>query len=807
MPAVHMLPAIIADVAASGLTPNDMDIRPISGPELAAANVSSGIREGYVIPYFDINGQPTAFYRLKLLNHDPKYKQPKGTLNHVYYPKTFLSTLNKLRRDLNGYKAPFVIITEGEKKAASAVKHGFPAIGLGGVDSWRNRAMLISREAKITTSGDNYYRIPIADRQEIEDLAEGFKDLIEIVVANRINVIICYDSDTVNTSNEPIWKPEVQRAAATLAFELRHQGLPSACIRQLILPSVGTRKTGLDDYLNAQSGGPQRLQSLIERTLELRNVFPRHPQIRHYISKNLEHRLSRRDRQEISFCVLSELDARGRRLQSTANNAPYYFDEQTYKLMPALFMSRQNEYLYESPFGKFLYQEYGLGGSDNNVLSWLASQFTGEEPIDEVEPRRVNALGVNEPDSVNLQLSDSRFVSVTKDGIRVKPNGSDGILFEQDQVEPVDIQRLEDEIARQLKEPLKPYWLEATYSSSIMGDRQKVYAALLCYLSPWLNRWRGLQIPLEIFYGEAGSGKSSLFMLRLSILTGRPILRNIPSDMRDWYAGITSSGGIYVIDNVQFADKALRQRLSDEMCRLITEPDPHVEMRKLYTTNSQAYLPVRTTFGFTAIQQPFLNADLIQRAAIFHMEKHKNPAGNWVENQLSRHGREGWLAHHLIVLHKFLDLCLNQGAWSADYPTSNRLAHYEHCLRLMAKTLGLEHNWIAEELNQAVLQQMSEADWTLEAIKEFTEIMWKVNPNKRYTAHDICEWAQSDEEYSDNQTLVNARRLGRYMQSHKVVIEQTTGLFEVGKIGNRQHYGIKAPKTRKTTDQGQLPLR
>src|SRR5690606_37311113 len=106
--------------------------------------------------------------------------------------------------------------------------------------------------------------------------------------------------------------------------------------------------------------------------------------------------------------------------------------------------------------------------------------------------------------------------------------------------------------------------------------KQQAITTLLYYMSPWLNRWRGMQLPVEMVLGESGSGKSTLCELRLSIITGQPRLRNAPQDLKDWHASIANSGGLHVTDNVQLVDRNLRQRLSDEICRIITEPSPHI---------------------------------------------------------------------------------------------------------------------------------------------------------------------------------------------------------------------------------------
>jgi len=182
-------------------------------------------------------------------------------------------------------------------------------------------------------------------------------------------------------------------------------------------------------------------------------------------------------------------------------------------------------------------------------------------------------------------------------------------------------------------------------------EEGRALACLLFYMSPWLLRWRGMQLPVEMTIGEPGSGKSSLYELRQNIISGYPRLNNMTMDIKDWYASITSQGGLSVLDNVHFtsASKDYRQRLSDELCRLVTEPDPHIEMRKLYTNADILSLPVTCTFALTSIEQPFFTTDLIQRAAIFELQAiNTGHNANWVPQQLDRGpGRIGWVAHQL----------------------------------------------------------------------------------------------------------------------------------------------------------------
>ena len=785
-----MHPLAEADINSSGITPSDLEARMAEGPELAATGVVGSSVLGYVIPYWDIEGNPLPHYRVKFLNLNPKYKQPRGSSNHLYFPLQFQKVLKQSGLNL-------VILTEGEKKAVAGCKAGFPTVALGGIYNWKNRTLILPGDSilKQAYSGKKVLQVKLPSTQvepyETTVLAVGMFDLTTLVTARGLQLIIIFDSDLPDGGVKPL----VQVAAATLGYELHFLGLPTNRIRQLILPTENENKIGLDDFLVKHKS--KGLLTLVREVLNRRNAFPRHPNPKEFIGHELQKgKLSRKETQRISLAVLAELDARGRRLRSKATSQPYYFDEVSRKLVKAALLQKHGEPLHESPFGTLLYREFGLSAADNRVIVWLASQFTGEPPTEEVTPQKVLTLA---GDDIALQISDSQFVIITsnpKKSIEVLSNGSRGILFEQDQVESINAQELQDEFDKLQGQPLTPWWSEVLNTLSFDESSKQFcgydndMATLLFYISPWLNRWRGVQLPVEIVTGEADSGKSSLYCLRLSIITGKPLLRNVPFDLRDWHSSITSVGGLHVTDNVQFTNKDLRQRISDEICRITTEPQPHIEMRKLYTTATQVQVPVSVVFAMTAIQQPFFNADLVQRSVIFSLQAIRGTHdSSWVEHQLSKFGgRVSWLAHHLLVLHRFLELTVKQKMWNSEFSTTHRLAHYEQSLSIMAKVLGIDNKWIPKVLSQSTHTMLSEADWALDGLKEFAKITPK---NEPFTSSDIASWAQTLEDYADNIQLTNARRLGRYIQAHKYMIENSTGIKEIGTQANRKTYIIR----------------
>jgi len=797
---------IQADLRASGLAPLDIFTRQIGNPEIAATN-SPARAQGYVIPYFDINGNPIPYYRVKLFNHRPKYKQPKGTPHHVYFPPKFRPCLERFVAQRNGQA--YVLVTEGEKKAASACKLGIPSVGLGGVDSWRTSIILLPPDTSLESvsvhgSDDRIIRARLpstnAPVSDTGTLAIGLSDLIALTVANKINMVIAFDSDQ---SLGP--KFEVQRAAAGLAYEMRYRGISSSRIRQIILPTEGNAKVGLDDYLANHSVGD--LEALVKDSLETPSAFPRHPNPRAFIQSRLEKpKLRRREAQDVSLAIMCELDARGRRLLSAADRRPYFFDDETRELMQASMMTRTSESLHESRFGTFLYKTFGLAEPDSKVMGWLATMFTGEGELELVSPKRV-ITPLLDGSGIAIQINDGDFAVITGDPDRpilICGNGTHGILFERGHVEPLSPIQVLNAFSEAMKVPLSPWWMQVLYGVRLEGDdTTRRLATLLFYISPWLNRWRGTQLPVEMVIGEAGSGKSSLYELRLCIITGRPILRNIPTDMKDWYTSVANTGGLHVTDNVHFTLKDLKQRISDEMCRLVTEPDPHVETRRLYTNLDTLRTPINVVFAFTAIQQPFVNSDLIQRSVIFNLAlgSSANVDTRWGQQQLNKYGgRLSWLVHHMVFLHKFFRAAAETGQWDAQMRTSHRLTNYEQCLNLAGKVLNIPIEGIATNLKDTTEQIVLDSDWTLAGLLVFAdEVRANHTTGKKFVSQDISAWALASEEYNKDYTLSNSRSLGRYMVAHKETIRRITGIEAVGTIQNRRQYLVVGMDKKETT--------
>lgn len=187
--------AVLADLARSGLTAADAQKLGIVATD-----------KSYRLPYFELSGEPNCFYRDRHLNRtEAKYTQEKGTTPRLYFPPLLAKPWSEIAKD-TGQR---LVLVEGEKKSASACKHGIAAVGIGGVWNW------------------------MSGKKPIPDL--------DFIDWPGREVPIAFDSDSARN-------PNVAQAREALACVVASRG---AKVRIVTLSADGDAKVGVDDFIVA----------------------------------------------------------------------------------------------------------------------------------------------------------------------------------------------------------------------------------------------------------------------------------------------------------------------------------------------------------------------------------------------------------------------------------------------------------------------------------------------------------------------------------------------------------------------------
>jgi hypothetical protein len=210
--------------ASSGLTEahaKKLHLRPLTEEQVEKLGIEPAWA-GLHLPYFDEEGHETEFCRVRFFDErrtgfaaqalkPQRYGQRAGTLNEIYMPPL----LDRPWAEFLADTRERLIITEGELKAASACAHGFPTLGLGGVDVWR-------------ASTRGLAMLPALAHAKWRDR----------------DVVVLFDSDLEAN-------PHVLRAQTQLARALADRG---AKVKVMMVPEGGGgAKQGLDDFIVANS--------------------------------------------------------------------------------------------------------------------------------------------------------------------------------------------------------------------------------------------------------------------------------------------------------------------------------------------------------------------------------------------------------------------------------------------------------------------------------------------------------------------------------------------------------------------------
>jgi hypothetical protein len=740
-----MLPSvdvITLDLKPFGLKANDLDATPISEIDRDTYSIVKD-DDGYKIPYWDINGKKLSHIRIRSLSQG--FVRTDKFETKIYFPKMFRKIAQK---NIDGKTLLFIV--DDERLATKLTQiNNFRAVAIQGPRGWK-----------------------------VANLADGFKALVTMIIEEELTVILWIGDGTDKI---------IQTHIADLGMELKLHGIPFPNIRQF----------------NSKLLNENLLEDVVKQT----SAFPKHPNIRHYIDTKIKtsQRLDRTESQEIGMAMLSDIESIGARIRSSTSGDMYFFDKEKRILIPAIVRTGK-ELMNSSAFMSYIYNRYGIASYDHSIMSWFTTQFSSEQPIHDTRSHKNLFTPMRKDSIVAIQISDTSYVMIKeKNGnfcSTIEWNGDNGIMFESGKTKPVDLEKLKSELTKARQTKILPnFWRQTLNEVRVRQDGStkdvenfKDMLSVLYYLTPWLKGWNNLQLPIELYVGEAGTGKSSVAALRDLIITGNSKLETMKTDIREWSTSVIGAGGILTFDNVDVPNRSIRKVLSDEISRLITSPEPVITLRQLYKTAEVAEFPVQCTFVITSIKNVFTETDFLQRSIVVNFQR---PITNtnvikfvdWPKKMLMDFGgRECWLANQIVAIERFFQLASK--IWDDQKESRHRLTNLEQVMYIMSQVFGLNEKVITNTLIERDSANIVSLNPTITGLYEFANQI-RQSKKENFTVADIQEWAMENDEHCDNTTLTNRKKLAQFLKMNRTTISQHIGFVPVVPNNNQNVVLVK----------------
>jgi hypothetical protein len=638
----------IADLARSGL--DEADARAMAIEDLSASDVQELTKgafkaTAYKLPYFDQNKHDIGFFRIRF--HEPQIRanafgdKGKKKAQRYWQPP---------RTGVNTYLAPMpgidwdkilsnpeltIFITEGEKKAAAANKHKLYCLGLGGVYSLGSK------------------------RQEISLLPE----LIKAGVGGR-KIRFVFDGD--DQTNGAV--DRAGRRGCQLMVEA------GADVGVIHLPI----HEPLDTFL--KNHGPQALLDL--------PVVPFDVKAQIAVAREMPKVSVRIKREKIWSLMASDLKERVS-FHTVANGETkdlYYFDRDTLRL-----------YDVNNPKNRetraALNAHYGTNGSEDEWY-WLHDELANHIFRDGT-PTVVHPFASVNKDKSTLYVydGDQRVFKVTPSGWTREPNGTDGVLFRNPGMTPIE---LAEEGRRAAAEMLTE---TANFKDGryLKADQARLLYDLWCW-TPFFPELMPTR-PILLLNGPQGSAKTSALRRYLQTLNG-PAAEVFVLDPKrlDGLIAALSHDPVVVIDNADGAIKGLENIVA------VAATGGKYPLRELFTTNDPRVVQLTAFVAATSRDpKPFRRPDVADRLLPLTVDRRETFLEEAQINTETNRNRPAWWWYALTVLPAMLKALRTYRPKRSAY----RLADFTRFCLAVGPVIGYKRDVIEAAL-KAVDDERSE---------------------------------------------------------------------------------------------------
>lgn len=211
-----------------------------------------------------------------------------------------------------------------------------------------------------------------------------------------------------------------------------------------------------------------------------------------------------------------------------------------------------------------------------------------------------------------LYAGENRIFRTTAEGTQEVPNGTDGVLFLNPQIEPVQKPQAKP-TGRALLRVLRMPRFKGAHNLRPAQER-KLYAIwAVALLFPALLPTK----PLLLLYGPKGSGKTAALKALLRALFGRAAsVFTLSKDKEDAFLAAITNNHVLALDNVDGYVKWLPDHLA------VAATGGTLPLRRLYTTNELVEFPVECFLGMTSREpDSFTRDDIADRLLVLAVDR------------------------------------------------------------------------------------------------------------------------------------------------------------------------------------------
>lgn len=386
---------------------------------------------------------------------------------------------------------------------------------------------------------------------------------------------------------------------------------------------------------------------------------------------------------KISTIVFQELSDCG--VFYKTSNELYYFDQLDCRLFP----------LTDAEFRARINDRFDINGTEP---TWkFVLEDLQKEALLHGQETTIHRFACYEKSILYVYKGKENVFRITSDSWSVVPNGTEGILFLNPEMEPVELSGETDPGALE-----KVLGIPNFDGSGNLTSEQEAKLYRLWVFSVFFESLLPTK-PILLLLGVKGSGKTMGLKALLRALFGKKAqVLTLSKEKEDAFLAAVTSNHLVTFDNLDGEIKWLPNHLATAA----TGGD--VPLRKLYTTNELVRYPVRCFLALTSREPDSLTRDdVVDRLLTLRVDRiHPFKPESQFLSEIDAARPQFW-----SELLKNLQAIVSKLPTSVSHPSAHRLADFASLAMNIGPVLGIPR----EEVNQLLEGMDSEkADFALE---------------------------------------------------------------------------------------------